>query len=232
MELGHSQKLNGSLHNKNIGITTTEVRLMEAAIALYGRFGIQAVSLNQIRKHAKVANESAVRYYFLNKTGLVRQCVQYVADRILPSLSKLAQKIESSESVPDPVTIILKFRMPIHNLFEVSPDSVRFLASLIRDANSEERRILTNKFGEIVGRYENLLAASLPNKNPEWIHIHFLMTIDNILHGLSDRGILRCGSSISDCQSKYSLKAEEVEKVRLSFVLAGICSLPVEIKNC
>lgn len=202
---------------------STEQSLLEAAIELYGRFGTQAVSLNQIRKHAEVANEAAIRYYFRNKQGLLSRSLDHVAARLLPGLNALAERLESAESEPQVRSILMHFGMPFASLYEVDKNSVSFLGALIHEEGEEGQRLLAEVFGPTILRYEKLLARALPDKAPEQIHVHFFLAINLLIHGLSDIGILRFMPSVSQQPKEHFVRAEILVSAFLSFVQAGVC---------
>lgn len=204
-------------------LADTELTLLEAAIELYGKHGTQGVSLNQIRKHAQVANEAAIRYYFRNKQGLLSRSLDVVAERLAPGLNKLAQRLETLDSTPDVRTILLHFGMPFASLYEADPNSIGFLGSLTHDEGELGQKLLADRFGAVNLRYERLLAAALPDKSPERIHIHFFLAINLLIHGLSDIGILRFMPSISGHEPDYFTQPNVIVEAFVDFVHAGLC---------
>ncbi|HET6788217.1 MAG TPA: helix-turn-helix domain-containing protein, partial [Aquabacterium sp.] len=55
----------------------TPTKLVEAALSLFARHGIEAVSIRQITLAAGQSNESAVHYHFRNKAGLIAAVLDY-----------------------------------------------------------------------------------------------------------------------------------------------------------
>lgn len=205
-------------------VSTTETTLLEAAIELYGKHGTQAVSLNQIRKHAEIANEAAIRYYFRNKQGLIAKSLDMVAVRILPSLNLFAEQLEGSSSALDVRTVLMNFGLPFAMLYEKDRNAVSFLGSLIKDEGDEGQKLLSKTFGEVIVRYERLLARALPKKSPELIHAHFFLAINLLIHGLNDIGILNFMPTLSGKSPAFYTKPDFIVEAFLDFVCAGICS--------
>lgn len=215
--------MNPSEKPDSVDGSNTERSLLEAAIELYGQHGTQAVSLNQIRKHAQVANEAAIRYYFRNKNGLLEKSLAKVAEQLRPDLDTLAERLESLEATPDVRMILMHFGMPFASLYENDPNSVNFIGSLIHGEGAVGQKLLADNFGPVILRYERLLAQALPEKSPETIHIHFFLVINLLIHGLGDIGILGFMPSISDKTAEHFTRSEVLVEAFVEFVHAGMC---------
>lgn len=70
-------------------LKSTPLALIEAAELLFGQYGIDGVSLRQIRLKAEVGNNSAVTYHFSDREQLVRAIWAYR----LPSLDKVRRRL-------------------------------------------------------------------------------------------------------------------------------------------
>lgn len=57
----------------------TRRKIIEAALALFGRHGFEGASTREIAARAGV-NAPALQYYFENKEGLYRACAEWIAD--------------------------------------------------------------------------------------------------------------------------------------------------------
>jgi AcrR family transcriptional regulator len=57
----------------------TRLRIIEAAIELFGEYGFEGASTRDIAARAGV-NAPALQYYFENKEGVYRACAEYIAD--------------------------------------------------------------------------------------------------------------------------------------------------------
>jgi AcrR family transcriptional regulator len=65
----------------------TRVRIIAAAIRLFGDKGYEGASTRDIAAAASV-NAPALQYYFDNKEGVFRACVEFIADRAWSDLSE------------------------------------------------------------------------------------------------------------------------------------------------
>jgi AcrR family transcriptional regulator len=71
----------------------TRVRIIAAAIRLFGDKGYEAASTRDIAAAAGV-NAPALQYYFDNKEGVFRACIEFIADRAWSDLSEVVIEAE------------------------------------------------------------------------------------------------------------------------------------------
>jgi TetR/AcrR family transcriptional regulator, regulator of cefoperazone and chloramphenicol sensitivity len=71
----------------------TRARIIAAAIRLFGEKGFEAASTRDIAVAAGV-NAPALQYYFDNKEGVLRACIECIADRAWDSLSDVVIEAE------------------------------------------------------------------------------------------------------------------------------------------
>lgn len=76
----------------------TRKRIMEASIAVFGERGYDAATTREIAQRAEV-NPPALQYYFENKEGLYRACVEYMAcsssERFSPVIDKITSALDA-----------------------------------------------------------------------------------------------------------------------------------------
>jgi AcrR family transcriptional regulator len=65
----------------------TRARIVAAAMRLFGEKGYEGASTRDIAAAAGV-NAPALQYYFDNKEGVLRACIEFIADRAWESLSE------------------------------------------------------------------------------------------------------------------------------------------------
>lgn len=201
----------------------TESSLLDAAIELYGRFGTQAVSLNQIRRHAAVANEAAIRYYFRNKQGLLARSVERVASQFEPVLSQVASRLEATPAEQRSVReILMNFGLPFLGLHQQDPNSLNFLGWLIRGEGTYGQQLLAEYFGQTLLRFEALLAACMPHKPPELVHLHFYLAINNLIHGLGDMSLLLQMPALSEEAKNLSNRPDVLVNGFFDYVCTGV----------
>ena len=71
----------------------TRVRIIAAAMRLFGEKGYEGASTRDIAAAAGV-NAPALQYYFDNKEGVLRACIEYIAERAWESLSGVVLEAE------------------------------------------------------------------------------------------------------------------------------------------
>lgn len=68
--------------------------LLDAAEELFGHYGLEAVSLNQVRKHAGSRHASVIQYHFGTKRDLVRAVFERRAPRINKRRNELLDRVD------------------------------------------------------------------------------------------------------------------------------------------
>jgi AcrR family transcriptional regulator len=205
----------------------TESSLLDAAIELYGKFGTQAVSLNQIRRHAQVSNDAAIRYYFRDKNGLLTRSTERIAEHLNVSLDAVATQLENhQDGVLSVREILMGFGMPFISLHAQAPYSLSFIGSLMRDEGDFGHGLLSRYFGQVLLRFEVLIAKALPQKPPELIHLHFYLALNNLVHGLDDMRILKFMPGLNNRAQEYTDRPEALVAGFLDYVCAGVEKLP------
>jgi TetR/AcrR family transcriptional regulator, regulator of cefoperazone and chloramphenicol sensitivity len=71
----------------------TRARIITAAMRLFGEKGYEGASTRDIAAAAGV-NAPALQYYFDNKEGVLRACIEYIADRAWETLSEVVIEAE------------------------------------------------------------------------------------------------------------------------------------------
>lgn len=75
----------------------TRLRIVEAAIDLFGEYGYESASTRDIAARAGV-NTPALQYYFENKEGVYRACAEHIAAR---AWARLAPVVDQATSLLD-----------------------------------------------------------------------------------------------------------------------------------
>jgi len=207
--------------------TNTERSLLDAAIELYGKFGTHAVSLNQIRRHAQVSNDAAIRYYFRNKQGLLTRSTERIAEQLNGALEAVVIQLEASPAGSLGVReILMSFGMPFVSLHTRAPHSLSFIGSLMRDEGDFGHGLLNRYFGSLLLRFETLISQAIPEKPPELVHLHFYLALNNLVHGLDDMRILKFMPGLDDrCQTLVD-RPDALVSGFLDYVCAGVERLP------
>jgi AcrR family transcriptional regulator len=125
---------------------STSDRLKDAAIQLFARHGLEAVSVRDIAAAANLKNAGSLNYYFRSKDELIRQLVAMVmgtADAYWKvGLDELARR-KTAPSVADLVRIIVSWPVPPSGAGV--PSTARFLAMFVHS----RRETLRDLMGEL-----------------------------------------------------------------------------------
>ncbi len=81
----------------------TRLRIIDAAIELFGEYGFDGASTRDIAARAGV-NAPALQYYFENKEGVLRACAEHIADDIWqafgPTVDYVVEVLRSGADAP------------------------------------------------------------------------------------------------------------------------------------
>jgi AcrR family transcriptional regulator len=117
----------------NLSSTTTEARIVEVALGLFGTQGYSATSMEQVRREAGVSNGS-LYYLFPNKAALA---ARLYCDGMLQSQAGLLDALRAASSAEEGVRESVAFQagwvddhvMPARLVYAELPDEVLLVAS-------------------------------------------------------------------------------------------------------
>jgi len=171
----------------------TRQRLIITALRLFAAEGVHAVSLRKITDQSGAQNKSAVHYHFKNKAGLVAAVIEYIAEKLQPLRQEALITLNTAEQ-PNVRAILLAAYSPfltLHAESELGVVAIRLLARLTWETGAEGQALLTRVFSEHLQDIDQHLAAALPQKSRNALRLHITLNMGNLLHGLTDLGILR-----------------------------------------
>lgn len=202
-------------------------RLIDTAIALYGERGCHAVSARQIIRDAGVLNEAAIRYYFGGKQGLLRACVQSIATELAPISDEHWQAFESKKAlgnatVKDVVSAVFG---AVLELYLQHASAVQLLARMMREEGVEGQTLQLEEMGTTIARFEESLAAVLPEASAKDCRLNALMSIYNIINGVVDQDLLNRVPATKAGEEPYQLKPGELLEKFVDYISAGIRGL-------
>ncbi|MEU8138534.1 TetR family transcriptional regulator [Streptodolium elevatio] len=156
-------------------------KLLDAALLLFARDGIEAVSLREIRLAAGQRNAAATQYHFGTKEGLVRALVQDV----LPPLVAHRRELLRGATVDDVFAVARVIVAPLTALAVGEARDravVRFLAELVDDVNRSWAG-LTELFGDTAAAASTaMLRAALPQLPAEVMNERLVVGITGVVH--------------------------------------------------
>lgn len=142
----------------------TRLRIIEAAIDLFGEYGFDGASTRDIAARAGV-NAPALQYYFENKEGVLRACAEFIADETWAVMGPVAAHIgEVLRSQADTPALIDAYIQLLETLADKmfakshAPNHRLFFA---REQAGREPDIATEILNQRVRQPLNELAAAL-----------------------------------------------------------------------
>ena len=145
----------------------TRLRIIQAAIELFGEHGFAAASTREIAARAGV-NAPALQYYFENKEGVYRACAEHLASEVWRQFEPpVRHAVQTLESTDDAASLIEAF-IGIQNVMidrtlatQTAPTLKLFF---VREQAGQEPPIATEIFQERVRGPLNDAAAGLIGK--------------------------------------------------------------------
>jgi len=196
--------------------------ILDAAEALFGRFGPEGVSLRQIASAAGSANHSAVHYHFKNKEGLL----DGIFDRRLTSLEKrrsmLLDSILQQGREGDPRALLEGLLLPIAEEKD-SSGQCSFAAFLLgmRMFGDITRWHRYSASAPVTSRFNQLLRACIDTAEDEVFSIRQLSAVSVFLISVVDwdrRDVLEAHDS--------AMTRDEYLQHILDYAAAGMLSAP------
>jgi AcrR family transcriptional regulator len=150
--------------NTGSGATGTREKILEAALRLFAKHGIDAVSLRTINAAAGARNASAVHYHFGNKQGVVLAVLERIRAQLDLERSRVLDALERSAH-PDVRTLLdgwLDAYLALERDAAMGRDAFTFLGRLVADPGERIQRALTDDPQQTMHRFDALLARALP----------------------------------------------------------------------
>lgn len=156
--------------------STTNQKIFEAAVQLFGKKGIEGVSVREIADHAQV-NPSLISYHFGGKDGLIRAIIENIGKSDQELIERILKKPQ------DFAEFKLRLRLFIEELVEVHqarPELSLIVAYFDEKANHENQDLFDNVYLKIFNRIISFFDAArelgFANKKINSIHMtHMLL---------------------------------------------------------
>lgn len=176
-------------------LNDTQTKLVQAALSLFAKHGIEAVSIRQITLAAGQSNESAVHYHFKNKAGLIAAVLDHVNAQLAPMQKDALDHLKAiaAERPPTVREIVSGGMMPfvaLHAQSATGRKAIRFLSRLTWQSNEGGPGILVDKLWPYYQHIEAYLLHALPDKPRIALQFHGVLGVSSVIHGLADTRLL------------------------------------------
>jgi AcrR family transcriptional regulator len=122
----------------------TRLRIIHAAIELFGERGFDAASTRDIAARAGV-NAPALQYYFANKEGVYRACAEHIAEivweRFAPVVQSANEKLASGADTPHLIDAFIDIQQVIAERMFLSPATASQRLFFVREQTGQEPSI-------------------------------------------------------------------------------------------
>ena len=172
----------------------TREQIILAAEQLFGKLGIDAVSMRQINAAAGQRNSSAAHYHFGSKEALVMEAFHYRMERINRRRLQKLDDISKAGRVGDVRMLVEAVILPIVEEIEKSKGGrhyIRFEAQCMGHPKIDFFSLWRSEDSEGLQRISKLLKATIPGVPGIVIGQRFGMIMELIIHSLADREVFR-----------------------------------------
>lgn len=145
----------------------TRLRIIQAAIELFGEHGFVAASTRDIAARAGV-NAPALQYYFENKEGVYRACVEHLADEVWRKFSPAVQRATETLDTTDDLAQLIEAFIAIQGVMIdkalSAPAEPTLKLFFVREQGGQEPPIATEIFQQRVRGPLNGVATAIIGK--------------------------------------------------------------------
>lgn len=210
------------------GDSQTRTRIIEAALRLFDRHGLEAVSTRQIIAEAGQSNQSVIHYYFGGRDGLIEATMDSVMSlfqefdhSLKQSLIKMDEKLGSNQAdKPTVKDIVGALLYPVMQWHLESPQARRAFRFLARLTQSDPKyyQMMISRF---LPYHEPLIArlqAAMPDQTEELVRLKVYYALGSILHSFS---IMRVTLGAGPMHGVPSMKLADIYVDFLAGALQG-----------
>ena len=200
----------------------TKATLLESAEKLFLSHGFESVSIRQITR-ASGSNVASVNYHFSDKTGLYREVLTSILDRITREKLDLLEKLGKQEPPAKLEEILSAYIRSFFDSHRSSPDSDRLMQTIYREMGPDAVT------GDLVARrlilpinqaFKDLILKTRPDLGERQASFCVSSITGQVLHFIRGRDIL---SSIHNPEQDRPFIEEVIEHIT-QFSLHGLGS--------
>lgn len=175
-------------------VADARAAIIQAALHAFAKHGINGVSLRAILAAANQQNQSAIRYYFHNKDGLVEAVLAYVRELLAPDMQIAARQYQAvSPSTWTPFELTALICQPFIALDTQSPAghvAIKFLSRLTWQEGGRGQLLLVQAVQPYFAQFADALVALNPNKPRDMLTFQLYLAVNSLIHGLADSSLL------------------------------------------
>ncbi len=172
----------------------THERIILSAEQLFGKYGIDAVSMRQINVAAGQRNSSAAHYHFGSKEALITVTFHYRMERVNRRRLQKLDEISKAGQVGDVRALVEAIILPIVEEIEQSKGGshyIRFAAQCMGHPQLDFFSLWRSEDSEALQRIYGLIRAAVLGVPGKVLSQRFGMIMALITHSLANREIFR-----------------------------------------
>jgi len=170
------------------GDARTRAHLIDVAIRLFARHGIDAVSMRQITAEAGQSNQSVIQYYFGGKDGLIVAALDLFMEEVKRVHDSMESEFAAMGEHPDLKSVLHAYMDPLMTLHLSSPSArraVQFADRLTR-SDPEYYDLLVSKLLPYHQSFLRRVQEALPDQPADVTAVKVFYAVGTILHSLAD----------------------------------------------
>ena len=170
--------------------------LLTAALKSFAEHGLNGVSLRTITAQAGQLNQSAIRYHFRDKEGLVAAVLADVMAALAPHQAQaLAQLTARGSELPwtmrELTQVMFQPFLMVYLGGSLGLQRIRFLSRLTWQEGGKGQAMLVSAVQPYFLQYTATLQALAPQKSEAALALHTYLTVNTLIHGLADASLLQ-----------------------------------------
>lgn len=168
--------------------------LIQSALAAFATYGINGVSLRTIIANAGQHNQSAIKYYFEDKQGLVEAVLAYVNTILEPEMALSIAEFESKQPTSwTPHALTELICRPFIRLDRHSREghiAIKFMSRLTWQEGGQGQQLLVHAVQPYFSQFLQALLVLNPGKPSTMMVFQMYLAVNTLIHGLADVSLL------------------------------------------
>ena len=164
----------------------TRQRLLLAALRLYAKNGLYAVSLRSINTAAGSKNSAAMHYHFNNKLGVVQALVEMIAHQLQSTAANIHRRSGTAGSLREAFGNTLRplSMLPAQHRWGV--DALRFMSMVMGSTDPDISAVINPVYQPFWERVDRDLAVHLPDLPEDVRRLRLMFMSVNVFHGIAE----------------------------------------------
>lgn len=170
--------------------------LLASALKSFAEHGLNGVSLRTITAQAGQLNQSAIRYHFGDKEGLVAAVLADVMAILARYQSQSLEELQARSSnqpwtMRELVQVMFHPFLMVYAAEPLGLQRIRFLSRLTWQEGGKGQAMLVAAVQPYFLQFSDVLQALSPHKTQAALALHLYLAVNTLIHGLADASLLQ-----------------------------------------